>query len=340
MRTKPNGMRSGSRPWIPLAWAALILAGAFVWLRVHGESKAKIVQEGDSMAREVVLPEENGNSVVQALAAEGESLVSMQAEVDPGAAAPDLSTPEDGEVEIGTPEEWARSGSIEDYRRLLAWVRRDPAARLPLLMRLNYQFKNPEVKVALLGILDAAEDETTEYAASTALMSVYDREVVDHLADRMGATGFGEASLRFENALLMLRDPAGVPYLMELAPDLETVLQDPVALVAAETLALIGTPEAVAHLSALLLASVEAGQNASGALAAALNAASQPEAERFLRLLALCREGLPAEVRVAAIRALANYPPQADVVDRLLEDPDPAIRAGAEVLSNSALAGR
>jgi len=164
-----------------------------------------------------------------------------------------------------------------------------------------------QCELLLERVLDPAATEPVRDAAQRALARDADAALVDRLVTLYDGAGNDAARQALADALRQMQDPELAGELARLAFD-RAGTSDPMTVALWDTLGIIGTPEAVTALAALLASSALSAADRA-ALADALARVDNPDALPLLRALAAGQvAGAGPAVQAAARRALANFP--------------------------------
>lgn len=155
-------------------------------------------------------------------------------------------------------------------------------------------------------VLDPAATEPVRDAAQRALARDADPALMDRLVTLYDSAGNDAVRQALADAVRQVQDPELTGDLARLA-FARSGVADPMTVAIWDTLGIIGTPEAVTALTAVLAAGVSAEDRATAS--AALGRVDNPDALPLLRALAAGRVvGAGPAVQAAARRALANFP--------------------------------
>ncbi len=156
-------------------------------------------------------------------------------------------------------------------------------------------------------VLDPAATEPVRDAAQRVLARDADTALLDHLVTLYDGAGNDAARQALADALRQVQDSELAGELARLAFD-RAGTSDPMTVAIWDTLGIIGTPEAVTALAALLTSSAMSAADRT-ALSDALARVDNPDALSLLHALAAGQvAGAGAAGQTAARRALANFP--------------------------------
>lgn len=167
----------------------------------------------------------------------------------------------------------------------------------------------PSVQRELLleRVMDPAATEPVRDAAQRALARDADTALIDRLVTHYDGAGDDTVRQALADALRQVQDPELAGELARLAFD-RAGTSDPMTVAIWDTLGIIGTPEAVTALSALLASSAMSAADRA-TLADAVARVDNQDALSLLRALAAGQvAGAGPAVQAAARRALANFP--------------------------------